>query len=129
MQGGREIPPNPLKIVCEIFQMTLPKKIVQSTNIVNITISQTDRYAATQAQFCSALLAMIRLKQLRSGLARKKKVDYVLVFAGDGEVSNELEVFVDNPVVERLVQRWIDEGGVLGGFNIEKNNPIRLDRK
>ncbi len=72
---------------------------------------------------------MIRLKQLRSGLARKKKVDYVLVFAGDGEVANELEVFVDNPVVERLVQRWIDEGGVLGGFNIEKNNPIRLDRK
>ncbi len=87
------------------------------------------RYATTQAQFCTALLAMIRLKRLRSSLARKKKVDYVLVFAGDGEVMNEEEVIVDNPVVERLVQRWIDEGGILGGFNVDKKNPIRFNRK
>ena len=87
------------------------------------------RYAATQAQFCTALLAMLRLKQLRSGLAHKKRVDYILVFAGDGEVKNEEEIVVDNPVVERLVQRWIDEGGILGGFNVAKENPIRLDRK
>jgi len=72
---------------------------------------------------------MIRLKRLRSGLARKKKVDYVLVFAGDGEVTNEEEVIVDNPVVERLVQRWIDEGGILGGFNVDKKNPMRFNRK
>jgi hypothetical protein len=48
------------------------------------------------------------------------------VFVGDGENENSDDhILIDNPVNERLVEAWMAEGGILGGFNLRKKNPAR----
>ena len=81
------------------------------------------RYAVNQAEFCSALMAMKRLKKFRKQQANKsqqngstkhrRKVDYILVFAGnkksaeDGDNSKENDesyLYLDNEIKERITQ-------------------------
>ncbi len=48
------------------------------------------------------------------------------MFVGDGENENSDDhILIDNPVNERLVEAWMAEGGILGGFNLRKKNPAR----
>ena len=56
-------------------------------------------------------------------------VDYILIFIGDGDVNDEENIVVDNPVVERLVEKWINEGGLIGGFNVNGSDPCRHDHR
>ena len=52
-------------------------------------------------------------------------LDYVLVFLGDGSPKDEENLYLDNPVAEHMVEKWIAEGGILGGFNLNITDPTR----
>jgi len=69
-------------------------------------------YAIGAAQLCSALTAMLALKQMNEREDRKaKKPDYLLVFvhvAGDGDEERAEEEYA---VSERLVAKWERDGG------------------
>ena len=89
-------------------------------------------------------MAMKRLKKLRKEQfvgnkaytnqddIRPRKVDYVLVFAGNrkGEDSSEKEdndesyLYLDNMVKEKITQIWTKEGGSIGGNNLEPDDPM-----
>ena len=104
------------------------------------------RYATNQAEFCSVLMAMKRLKKLRKEefIANngntdwhkqlQRKVDYILVFAGNTKGRNDKEnhddndesyLYLDNMAEERITQMWTKEGGSIGGNNLDPNDPVR----
>ena len=109
------------------------------------------RYATSQAEFCSALMAFKRLKKLRKkefgsrtldqvwrGYAdqhqkKERKVHYILVFAGnkksqendDDQDNDESYLYLDNMAKEKITQVWTREGGEIGGRNLDPNDPAR----
>ena len=109
------------------------------------------RYATSQAEFCSALMAFKRLKKLRKkefgsrsldqvwkGHAdhhqkKQRKVHYILVFAGnkksqendDDQDNDESYLYLDNMAKEKITQVWTREGGSIGGRNLDPNDPAR----
>ena len=110
-----------------------------------------NRYATTQAEFCSALMAFKRLKKLRKkefgprsldqvwrGYAdqhqkKERKVHYILVFAGnkksqetdDDQDNDESYLYLDNMAKEKITQVWTREGGSIGGRNLDPNDSAR----
>ena len=110
-----------------------------------------NRYATSQAEFCSALMAFKRLKKLRKkefgsrtldqvwrGYAdqhqkKERKVHYILVFAGnkksqendDDQDNDESYLYLDNMAKEKITQVWTREGGEIGGRNLDPNDPAR----
>ena len=90
-------------------------------------------------------MAMKRLKKLRkekfgtnkgyTDRNRKKprKVDYVLVFAGNKKGQNTNEdrdkddsyLYLDSMVKEKITQMWTNEGGSIGGNNLDPDDPTR----
>ena len=92
-------------------------------------------------------MAMKRLKKLRKeqfeenkgyndgNRKRPRKVDYILIFAGNnkGHDSNENQdkdesyLYLDNMVKEELTQTWTKEGGSIGGNNLDPDDPVRFN--
>ena len=91
-------------------------------------------------------MAMKRLKELRKDQVEsnkdrsnnkkkqhQRKVDYVLVFAGSKKNGDEREdqendesyLYLDNLAKEKITQTWTQEGGSIGGNNLDPDDPIR----
>ena len=64
---------------------------------------------------------------------RPRKVDYVLVFAGNKKAEDSSEkdnndesyLYLDNMVKEKITQIWTKEGGSIGGNNLDQDDPMR----
>ena len=91
-------------------------------------------------------MAMKRIKQLRKAQIEankgqntnkkkqhQRKVDYILVFTGskksgdegENQENDESYLYLDNLAKEKITQTWTQEGGSIGGNNLDPDDPIR----